>query len=71
MLIFQIMAVLNFHYKVYRHETILIFSNKETILYYWDRFIVFFGLKEPILADEGDNTVLPPVRIIYYTFFGL
>jgi len=54
------MAVLNFHYKVYRDETILIFSNKETLLYYWDKFLVFFGLKQPI-PSESDDIVLPPV----------
>ncbi len=62
---FQIMAILNYHYKVYKSEAIQMFSNRETVAYYWNRFLHFFGLKKPVLPEPSDH-ILPPVRSVVF-----
>ena len=55
----QIMAVLNFHYKLYKKETALVLDVWQTVAHCGRSLLHWFGLQPVVFPDE-DNT-LPAV----------
>jgi len=66
----QIKAVLNWYYKVFKEESVLIFNSQENIQYYWNRLRQLLHLKVPETAKEPEAT-LPPVCCCHYLLFWL
>ena len=58
----QIKAVLNCYYKVFKEESVLIFSCHENAQYYWNKLREILHLKLPPTETTKDpEATLPPV----------
>lgn len=59
---FKTMAVLNFHYKVYKEDPKLVLGIGDTVSYYVNQFLQYFGLKRYEFPSEEEK--LPTVSYL-------
>ena len=60
----QMVAVLSHYFKTRKRRRLLAMSGQEAILFYWDQFQLWTGLKKPLIEEEP-VIILPPVSEIF------
>jgi hypothetical protein len=62
--VLQIVAVLSYRFKMqmHKHSVFLVMKPRETIMFYWQTFLLWTGIHSAHVDEEPDN-VLPPVSI--------
>lgn len=70
--LFQVIAVLSFHYKVYHNEKKVTFSMHETFKFYRDQILRWFGHSPPKeeKPETGEGNMLPAVSQEWVLFHG-